>query len=133
MNRENIEKFVAELESTDLPQTKGQLCTRPPFGPQSYCALGIGVLVAAREMNVDPSTRDSWLGLDGTESVGIDWPDAVAKFYGTYHHGWDVFSINPRIIVDGVYTSTSCANDDRNMSFWDIAQAYRATYLKDES
>lgn len=138
MNREAIEKFVAELESTDLRQVKESLCIEDTYtGTRGYCALGIGVLVAAEEMNVDEATRDLWLGLDGAED-GTDWPDSVAMFYGIESfHGIESFpgtsSIDPFIRTDQGNTSTSGANDRLGLSFWEIAQAYRVTYLKDES
>lgn len=129
MNREAVELFVNELESTDLPQATGRLCRESQFnGTRSYCALGIGVLVAARELNVSPEVRDQWLDPDNPDG-GTDWPEEVAGYYG-------LGSTDPRIVLPeplgNVKASTSGANDNLRHDFWTIAQAYRQTYLKDE-
>lgn len=132
MNREAVEKFVAELESTDLPQAYDRLCAENIYdGTMGYCALGIGVLVAAREMNVSEETRDIWLGLDGDYECGMNWPIEVTEFYGIKR--WRTLNDNPLINMEGKIVSTSYANDTLKLSFWEIAQLYRATYLKDES
>lgn len=131
MNREAVEKFVAELESTDLPQAYDRLCAENIYdGTMGYCALGIGVLVAAREMNVSEETRDIWLGLDGDYEHGMDWPIEVTEFYGIKR--WITLNDDPLINMEGRIVSTSYANDTLKLSFWEIAQLYRATYLKDQ-
>lgn len=132
MNREAVELFVSELESTDLPQAHEALCYESPItGDRSYCALGIGVLVAARELNVDDRTRDKWL-----TDEGMVWPDPVADFYAIpdTRNGFNVFSADPLLKdPDRHYTGAiSNANDALKLPFWEIAQRIRATYLKDE-
>ena len=121
MNREAVERWVAELESTDAPQVYGTLRRETLPGRKGYCALGIGVLVAARELTSAEECFD--------EDLNQTWSQQVADYYG-----WrSPTGREPLIKVQtGDMLSVSRANDVIKLSFWEIAQAIRATYLKDE-
>lgn len=131
-NRERIELWVNALESEEHPQVRFTM-QEPIIDPQGnqvatgYCALGVGQLVAEQH---------------GVETSLVDWtrghlsPDAVA-WYG-------IESKDPKIgrltcdcggqgdCAEPLNTSVSALNDFGEAP-WDIAQALRAKYLKENT
>jgi hypothetical protein len=115
LNKERVELFLAALENGKYLQCRGALRD----GLMYRCALGVAVEVALdnglRE-ELGPQ-RSEWL----FEDVQLD--PLVVDWYG-------FGSIDPSIEIDD-YVPVSTAND-AGYSFWDIAQAGRATWLKDQ-
>ncbi|HEY6074351.1 MAG TPA: hypothetical protein VIV15_13420, partial [Anaerolineales bacterium] len=89
-------------------------------GPQMHCALGIGVLVAMEQGVPEYDELDHWIWHE------CDLPWRVMQFYG-------LESVNPLITIDGDRRAITSHNDNNKHSFWTIAQAMRAEFLKDES
>jgi hypothetical protein len=85
-----------------------------------HCALGIGVLVALQHGIGQSDNQGRWVW---------DWsdlPPQVQRFYG-------LESANPQVTINERRNSILGHNDDAGHSFWTIAQAMRAEFLKDES
>lgn len=136
INKENMEKWIQALESDKHQQCRGTLRQAAQehgyvvtfsatgsvqiFGPtpEMHCALGIGVLVALQHGVEECDNEGRWVW---------DWSDLappVRQFYG-------LESSDPKITIDGHRTNIINHNDDRGHSFWTIAQAMRAEFLKD--
>lgn len=121
INKERVELFLAALESGDYRQCKARLRDRHLFNDlEVHCALGVATDVALKN------------GLQANESV---WntsllDERVSTWYGFSD---DEFEDNDPIILvnDELGESVSVLND-AGWSFWDIAQAGRAHWLKDQ-
>lgn len=112
MNRENMERWVEELESTDIPQAFAYLADEDG----NHCALGIcGRL----------------LGYSALDMAG----DYVAR-QEVYDHIFQYLGVrtSPLVYVDDAHRSVfvDVANDKYKLPFWHIAQLLRTEYLKDE-
>ena len=126
VNKDRVELFAAALESDRFKQCKGQLKIRSQWpGPtgiakEFHCALGVATQVALDNGLWEESPWvDVW-------SRG-DLNPAVAAWYG-----WN--GTNPYLGIDlgsGEEENIASANDF-GLSFWQIAQAVRAKWLKDE-
>ena len=128
VNKDRVELFAAALESDRYKQCRGQLKmlgTDPDPGGwkirELHCALGVATQVAL----------DNGLGREHPRILGVwgrgDLHPAVAEWYG-----WD--HTNPYLDIDlgsGEEENIASANDF-GLSFWQIAQAVRAKWLKDE-
>lgn len=127
MNKDRIEAWVSALESGEYTQTTNLLRRRIIDADQGYmavhteyCALGVGMEVA-RGQGVVIYPND-WKGqvlcLAASEWYGIDGED-------------DCY--NPQVpTTEDLEYSIAGLNDD-GWTFWDIAQALRTKYLKEES
>jgi len=124
VNKDRVELFAAALESDRYRQCKGQLkiSTRSPDTGYAtfHCALGVATQVALDNgLWEEGPWVDVW-------SRG-DLNPAVAEWYG-----WG--GTNPYLGIDlgsGEEENIASANDF-GLSFWQIAQAVRAKWLKDE-
>jgi hypothetical protein len=127
VNKENVEKLCARLESATERQGRGaKFEGAEEFGyPSSpldlaqgkFCALGI-VDLCAVEQGVVVWSNVVW---------AYPYLDPQAQLFYGFEHG------DPWInLPNGEQVSIVAANDDLVMSFWDIAQAIRATYLKED-
>jgi len=127
VNKDRVELFAAALESDRYRQCRGQLKmlgTDPDFEGwkirELHCALGVATQVALDNGLWEESPWvDVW-------SRG-DLNPAVAAWYG-----WN--GTNPYLGIDlgsGEEENIASANDF-GLSFWQIAQAVRAKWLKDE-
>jgi hypothetical protein len=127
-NRENLQLWVEALEREEYPQIQGDLRQELDTGQTGYCALGVGVLIALEQgveevdvSDLPPSLRKLF-GFVSVWDFGQFSPK-IANFYGV--------ELSPEIIIDGEETDVADAND-KGQSFFTIAQALRARYLKDE-
>lgn len=121
VNRERMELWAQALESDKYVQCKGNL-RMEARGIESgdmatwHCAVGVGMAVAeAHGVKIE---RREWLNKSGI-------PDRVLDWYGLKGNPW----LN---LDDGRHSSVIGANDRLGLPFWDIAQALRATYVKDQ-
>jgi hypothetical protein len=88
-----------------------------------HCALGVGISVALKNgmfKNHPNPPADALIYNAG----GGAFPDCVSIWYG-------IETEDPYILIDGGSDKVSHFNDNGE-SFWTIAQALRAKYLKDE-
>lgn len=112
MNRENMERWVEELESTDIPQAFEELADLDG----NHCALGIcGRLLGF-------STQD----MTGEYLEREEVYEEIYQFLGV--------RTPPLVYVESINRSVSVdvANDKYKLPFWHIAQLLRTEYLKDE-
>lgn len=115
INKERMELWAQALESDGYQKCKGSLRWTNFFGRTMHCAEGVAMAVAqAHGVQISPEEWDhssmppqvrAWYGLPGSVLLKMD---------------------------DGLPHSVIWANDDQDLSFWDIAQGIRAMYLKDE-
>lgn len=135
VNKDRVELFAAALESDKYHQCGGQLKMRGLALPDTrvvelHCALGVATEVALDnglyEEIMDNVQNPRW-HLASLWSSGVLHP-LVAAWYGWCDMNSRADAIDPRISEDD---SISGLNDN-GADFWTIAQALRATYLKDE-
>jgi hypothetical protein len=135
VNKERMELWVQALESDEYQQCtgslfvakykswttiKGEVC----FAQQDHhCALGVAIAVALKNgmFNGHPNPPDDVLVYN---AGGGELPSCVRIWYG-------LSTEDPPIRIDDNADKVSHFNDN-GQSFWTIAQALRATYLKDE-
>lgn len=116
MNQERFERWVGALESGEYTQTYGNLRARDYDAPSgySYCAVGVGVAEAAKELGVSP-----WFG---------SWNNDP-KLY-RFFENW--LGVAPRTLLlhldSGVRVSITGFNDG-GAKFPEIAQRLRKEYL----
>lgn len=118
MNIEAMTKWIEALE--DPANEKRQI--RGAYGDRKggVCALGLAYEVFGYDPHgwlVSPECQADLTQVLGWDGEGVQ-PTAVAAEYA--HVGyWDVF--------------VHVLNDSERWSFWDIAQALRATHLKENT
>ncbi len=107
MNRENLEKWLVDLETTEEPQTRGGLTNR-----QGDCCLGRLCKVAIRDdVPVQTSSDEGEIFYDGRMGTP---PPLVQQWLG-----------NPRPIF---FMQCTEWNDEQNLSFREIAAQIRKEY-----
>jgi hypothetical protein len=136
VNKERIELWVQALESDEYEQCTGSLfvgqnvyhrhCQDGKIGftqQDLHCALGVGISVALKNgmFNDHPNPPADVLVYN---AGGGALPDCVRTWYG-------IETEDPYIHIDNDADKVSHFNDN-GQSFWTIAQALRAKYLKDE-
>lgn len=127
VNKERVELLAQALESGDYQQCTGRLRhwyyeENEEEGDRilySYCAEGVAVQVA---LDNDAKLRKAW----STKNWWNPHPTKVIKEW----YGFPVLQYI-RIDMGGGSCALAIANDD-GTDFWTIAQALRATYLKEE-
>ena len=136
VNKDRVELFAAALESDRYRQCRGQL--RAMTYDQSvdgireaHCALGVATQVALdnglHAEILEKYGRQFSEGILGAMWTRGDLSPGVAEWYG-----WG--GTNPYLGIDlgsGEEENIASANDF-GLSFWQIAQAVRAKWLKDE-
>jgi hypothetical protein len=130
VNKERVELFVAALESDGYRQCTGQL-RRPLLdttqeGPRywAHCALGVATEVALLH---EPALRT----IDELELWHRgDLHEAVAAWYG-FEDGM-VHLEPPEPLESWFFSDWVGGANDAGGSFWEIAQAVRTEYLKDQ-
>lgn len=133
VNKDRVELFAAALESDKYRQCKGELriSTRSPDTGYAtfHCALGVATQVA-----LDNGLHAELLEKYGPFSGIFDalWETGVLHEFVEDWYGWD--NENPTLLLtspDGLPHEIASAND-AGFSFWEIAQAVRAKWLKEE-
>ena len=131
VNKERVELFVAALESDGYTQCTGQLRKRTFEDSESgnstvmrtsHCALGVATEVALN--------HSSWIGqVISEENLWRrgDLHPEVAAWYGFEDPMVPLGPGKPGVDADWVG-----GWNDIGASFWEIAQAIRTTYLKDQ-
>lgn len=127
MNKDRIEAWVSALESGEYTQTQCALRRRILNADDGwravhteYCALGVGMKVAQDQgVAIHPSL---WNG-------EVLCPE-VARWYGIAE---DDNPHNPRVDTTELLEYSVAGLNDEGWTFWDIAQALRTKYLKEES
>jgi len=137
VNKDRVELFAAALESDGFKQCKGRLREEiftewpPKKVILGHCALGVATQVAL----------DNGLYAEIVEKYGRQFSEGILRAMWTRGdlspgvaewYGWG--GTNPYLGIDlgsGEEENIASAND-AGVSFWDIAQAVRAKWLKDE-
>lgn len=125
VNKENVRKWVDALRSGEFKQGSSYLNLE-----ETYCCLGVACEVAIREgvqverticdCNVEGCCRST--RYDG----GDAWlPKSVQKWLGVDNGDIPIF-------YEDELLSAADLNDNRALSFEQIADAIEATYLKEE-
>lgn len=137
-NQENVRKWVEALRSGEYQQGKGHLTVLDADGNKFYCCLGVacevsGVTEPAGQVE-SPNTGDpilAWKGTlayeaehDGDDSLFFP-PQEVLDWLGIDEYN-PVLVLGPELGYDA---EASDANDTRNMTFEQIADAIERTYL----
>jgi hypothetical protein len=115
--RYRISDFVSELSKTQRKQDRGALKTH-----EGYCPLGIACVTYQRMTGKENfilneySDRYSFLGAESY------LPKRVQEFFG--------LAPDPLLITDsGSMIKTTYANDECKMTFAEIGQLFKRTYL----
>lgn len=120
MNKEHIEVWISALESDEYTQTNNMLRRRyvsvDGRHREAYCALGVAMEVAIKH---------------GVEVASVDWLRGglsydVAQWYGFAEH-----NAKPLVELDDGHEVPVSDLNDNGWTFWDIAQALRAKFLKE--
>lgn len=121
VNKERVELWAQALESEQYVQCYSELRLAVLEGydisrtKTLHCALGVGIAVALANGCEDPY---SW--------EGVRFSQEVLAWYGFEDE--DV----PLKIDEDEAVGVIYINDELKLPFWDIAQAIRTTYLKDD-
>lgn len=122
-NKERVELWAQALESDRYQQCYGELRLAVLEGfdisrtKTLHCALGVGIAVALAN-----GCEDQYAWHD------VRFGPEVLAWYGFDHWNHDVLlKIDDDQLVGAIHV-----NDELKLSFWEIAQAIRATYLKDD-
>lgn len=125
VNKERVELWAQALESEQYVQCYGHLRN----GLNHRCAVGVAIEVALRNGHQFSGygERDE-CGMVTAIWCGDFLPRSITSWYG--------FDL-PDPLLNMEYQDkrplrTTMVNDNLRLPFWDIAQAIRATYLKDE-
>ena len=139
INKERMELWIQALEQDRFVKCTGYL--RIPdildkirnVSSYRHCALGVGIQVALENgLFSERAHEESFTDILFRTGYGF-LPLAVSQWYG-------LDSTNPGVDVAGDRVGISVLNDASeewtpdtpDISFWDIAQLMRATYLKDD-
>lgn len=130
MNTEHFNAWLTALETTDAPQTQGQLAEQRDDDVIAYCCLGLGCKVAGLPFRPAPDNRltvhgfaslppaefGDWLGVEledaTTADLLIDWPE-------------DLIDNNGDSFRDGDERSAVGLNDGLKLTFPQIADVLR--------
>jgi hypothetical protein len=124
VNKDRVELFAAALESDRYRQCKGQLRVLTRGHVDFHCALGVATQVALD--NGLQEELQTW-----PREVEAVWRSGALSWQVADWYGWN--DTNPWIDIDlGRGEENIASANDAGVSFWDIAQAIRAKYLKDE-
>jgi hypothetical protein len=126
VNKERVELLCQALESGEYQQCQDQLRKPALFtGDWSYCALGVATRVALDNWQAPQWwTKIERDGFDYELWAYADLSVEIMEWYGFRNS-------DPLINLNDKPVTIAGANDLGN-DFWTIAQALRATYLKDE-
>ena len=133
LNKDRVELFLAALESGKYTQCTGRMRERlvpirTMIMAQRHCALGVATEVALNNgLRQELETEFGTLTQGFMDALfdGGDLSPCVAIWYG--------FSTEDPILAqhNGNWRSVAGLNDS-GWTFWDIAQAGRARWLKDQ-
>jgi hypothetical protein len=146
INKERMELWIQALEQDRFTKCTGYLRTPDVLDKirnvtsYRHCALGVGIQVALENglFSGHPLEHDKSFQSTLFVSSGGFLPIAVQGWYG-------LDDSNPGVNLDGERWGISVLNDGAieitndgivegttEVTFWDIAQLMRATYLKDD-
>lgn len=133
VNKERVQLLVDALESGQYEQGHNRLTTVEEHGKQLDCCLGVGCKIAiAAGLKVETVP----VGIDPIEvrydNEGSYMPPAVMEWFG-----FDAKDPPIRILTEDWDTgaevedeiSASVANDDHGLTFDEIAEGFRRTYI----
>lgn len=133
VNKENMRLFIEALRSGEYRQTTKNLAVKRGDSEWGYCCLGVACEVAIAsgvELEVTESeTRYTESTIyrrryNGTAAV---MPEPVVEWLGL-----PPLTADPDLIVgDGEIRCASYLNDDRKLTFAQIADAFERTFLKE--
>lgn len=126
VNKERLELFAEALESGDYRQCKGRLRAHSCYEDAVWhCALGVATDVA-----LNNGLQEALIDLQIPPDV--TWVNPTLHDFTVSWYGWDG-DPDPLLAEDEDGNEETIAGlNDAGWSFWQIAQAVRTRWLKDE-